>query len=389
MTLNILMVLDNSFRPDLRVMREAATLSEEGNCVTILAWDRDIGIERPVRETIEGVEIVRIPVKSERQLGVRQIPKFLKFFWEAFRYALRHPPDVVHCHDLLTLPIGVFTKLIKKTYLVYDAHEIYWIMEAGKYPPAISWFIKTFENILLKAVDSFITVGEIRSNYYKQYTKAPIYIVGNWYDRQTPNLEHRRILRDQLGIPVDAFIVAYVGSLNRNRSIEVIIHCAELAKENNHIHWIICGDGPERQKIEEASTSLLNFHYLGWVDEVSTIYSASDTFLYLMDSDHPYARYIAPNNLYLSIAWLKPLIGVKTGEIKQVLSTDAGGFLFSEYDTKTVYKAIQRLYEDTDTYAQYVELLKGLQHEYSWEKAQQNLLDAYRTPIMSSEGNHS
>ena len=33
-------------------------------------------------------------------------------------------PHVIHCHDTLVLPIGFFYKILNKTKLIYDAHEL-------------------------------------------------------------------------------------------------------------------------------------------------------------------------------------------------------------------------------------------------------------------------
>ena len=32
--------------------------------------------------------------------------------------------EVIHCHDTLVLPIGYLLKKIKKSKLIYDAHEL-------------------------------------------------------------------------------------------------------------------------------------------------------------------------------------------------------------------------------------------------------------------------
>ena len=38
--------------------------------------------------------------------------------------AIRQKPDLIHCHDVLVLPLGVIVKLITRAKLIYDAHEL-------------------------------------------------------------------------------------------------------------------------------------------------------------------------------------------------------------------------------------------------------------------------
>lgn len=374
----IAMLLDNPFRPDPRVRREAKALSDLGCEVTIYAWDRDSEYERPKSENCEGFDVVRIPVKTKQQMGLRQISFYLRFAWQVFWVVLRKDVDVIHCHDFLNLPIAVTLKLLKKVKLVYDAHEIYWLMEAQKYPQQVLNLIRNLEILLLRWVDVFITVGSSRVKYYQTYVRKEIIVVGNWYNPMTRMVHLREALRSRLRIPEDALVITVAGKLSPERASDVIIACASrFQNENKPIHWIVAGRGPSQDLFEKASEKNSNLHFLGWVDDTASLYSASDALVYLMDSDHPYTKYNVPNNLFLSIAWKLPLLGINSGEIKSVFASSEAGILIDNVNVDELYSAVSNLYEEPNKHNRITKALNKLQEVYSWDSAKGSLYSAY------------
>jgi glycosyltransferase involved in cell wall biosynthesis len=374
----VLMLLDNSFRPDLRVLKEAEALKQLGARVTIVTWDRDPECELPEHELLNGVEIVRINIKTKRQLGVKQLIPYFRFLAKAFRYVKNRDVDVIHCHDLPDLPIGVALKLYKRIPLIYDAHEIYWIMDALRYPKWISYFQKVGELFLLKWADALITVGEKRVQYYQPHFSKNIYLVGNYYDPKQRDYTKGQDFRNKLSIPKDAFVVAYAGTLSVVRGIDTIIECADqFQAEGANVHFVIAGVGVLEPLVREAAERNKLIHFLGWVNDLSEIYSGSDALVYLMQMSHPYTQYNSPNTLYLSIAWQVPLIAVGAGEIENVLINKESGILLNKIDAEQLFTSILDLYSQKDVYQTIVSNLSSLQKKYSWESAQNCLINAY------------
>jgi glycosyltransferase involved in cell wall biosynthesis len=379
MPLRIVMLLDNPFRPDPRVIREAGALAEMGHRVTIYAWDRDSEIDRPDYEKYESFDVVRIRVKSKQQLGLRQLFYYFIFGWRVFWMTLRNNFDVVHCHDLLNLPIGIFLKLFKRVKLVYDAHEIYWIMEAQRYPRLILGLMKYSEILLLHWVDIFITVGLSRIEYYRQYFNRKIYLIGNWYNRREPDKQLCEFLRRDLGIPENAFVLTVAGKLSPERSTDVIIECARrLQEQGKPVHWLIAGRGPSQDVFIRESMKNPNLHVLGWVENTAALYSASNALVYLMDSNNPYTKFNVPNNLFLSIAWALPLVGINSGEISNILLPEITGILIDKVNVDDVFSGVMKLLERSDCRTQIIDNLKNLQKTYSWDIAKINLYEAYK-----------
>lgn len=373
------MLLDNSFRPDLRVLREAKALTQAGLSVTIVAWDRDEECDLLAHEIRDGFEVVRVPVKSKRHLGVKQIIPYLRFAVRAIRYARRQKIDIVHCHDLPDLPIGVLVKILKRVPLIYDAHEIYWIMDSLRYPKFISNLQKIAELALLKWVDVLITVGEKRVQYYRPHFRGDIYLVGNYYDPQERDPALGRELRQQFSIPAEAFVVAYAGTLSTIRGIDIMIECADrFRQEAQNVHFVFAGVGAQEAMIREAADRNPLVHFMGWVSDLRGLFSAADVLTYLMKVDHPYTQFNAPNNLYLSIAWKIPLLAVQAGEIDTVITNKETGILLDKINASTLFEAIKELASSENTFQHIVSNLSHLQEIYSWKSARDNLYKSYQ-----------
>jgi glycogen synthase len=69
------------------------------------------------------------------------------------------PADVVHAHDLDTLPAGWLIARSRRARLVYDAHELYTGFE--EQPPQLwAWAIRCLEGSLARRADSVLTVSD-------------------------------------------------------------------------------------------------------------------------------------------------------------------------------------------------------------------------------------
>src|SRR5262249_25155558 len=70
--------------------------------------------------------------------------------------------------------------------------------------------------------------------------------------------------RLQLGIRPDDLLAVYAGSLGARYDIDSVIEAARLLDSAGaDVHIVMVGDGPLRSRVEAASRSVPNLHYLG------------------------------------------------------------------------------------------------------------------------------
>jgi glycosyltransferase involved in cell wall biosynthesis len=95
----------------------------------------------------------------------------------------------------------------------------------------------------------------------------------------------RIALRAALGLPESAFVVISVGNLREGKNYDCAI--SGIAADRNllgeaNIHYLICGDGPESQRLKTKVRELGlidRIHFLGVRNDVADLLSAADLFL--------------------------------------------------------------------------------------------------------------
>jgi glycosyltransferase involved in cell wall biosynthesis len=370
------MLLTNTYDPDPRVRQEALTLLALGCRVRLLAWDRDR--KSPATETIEGVEIERVQLASRHGRGTTQIffylALYLRMFWRGWRTQF----DVVHCHDLDTLPLGWALGIFKRKRVVYDAHESFPDMLAGSVPAFVQRLLFRLENSLIRRVDLLITVGEKLRRHFEERGARRTTVVGNWkrieeYSRtEEQNLQVRRRLR----IPQDGLVVACITQLLKDRKITELLDAVD---ESPNVYALIGGKGVLEPLVRERAATNPRIIYLGVVPaaEIATYTCAADIIYYGFDPENPNARFSAPNKLYESVAAGRPLIVGDFGEIAEAVRNGNFGIVLPKYSAEAVRNALARLQDDTWRTALGANAAVYGRTTMNWQRGQQILHDEY------------
>jgi len=372
----IQMLLDNPCAPDWRVQREAAALVAEGASVRITCWDRDC--VAPPRELRDGVVVERVRTPAQHNRGLRQLVTLVRFYLRAWRQLRPALMDVVHVHDLPLLPLGVALARRRRVPLVYDAHEIYHVMESAKHGPTLQRLIARTEGWLVRrAVSVLITVSRQRVEQYWAGVvgSVPTVVVGNWYDPVHIAPGERSAARSALGVPADSPCVVYAGGLAPERRLDLLVAAAA---RRSDVCFLVAGRGdPEIEaQLAEGSRRLPNLRYLGWTDAPESLYLAASALYYVLDPSHPYSRFAASNTLYIAIARGLPLITSRVGEPGAIMQTVDQRLCMASPDLDTLMKAVDRLREPGAA-EEIGARMASRQSEFTWEGARLALLSAY------------
>jgi glycosyltransferase involved in cell wall biosynthesis len=376
---HILMLLSNAFRPDPRVQREAETLSEHGHRITVIAWDRES--EFAALEAINGFTVERIQnVKSAYGRGIRQLFSLPRFWIAAVRRARILKPDAIHCHDLDTLLAGCWLKNTSPTRLVYDAHEDYPSMMSLYLPGVFVGLLAWLERLLLGCVDQVIAASSQYADKLNRRGYTRVEVIGNFhtgdaYEKIAP--EEIRLKREQLAIPKDDLVVAYIGSFSRNRLLLPLI---EAAQDMKNTRVLLMGDGHQHSSVEVAVQGSDHIHYLGWVDsnQIPLYTCLADVIYYCLKPDYPGARYNAPNALSNAMSAGKPLIANEIGDLGKIVRQTGCGILLDVVTPATIRAAIESL-RDPNLRQKLGERGKAAaQSQYNWRIAGEKLAEQYQ-----------
>ena len=382
------MLLDNPCAPDIRVLREAAALRDAGARVRVLCWDRECAV--PELEERDGITLERVRTPSTRRLGARQLRHLLRFYRAAMARVAPGSCDVVHAHDVLMLPLGARLARRSRVPLVYDAHEIYHVMEHGRYPAWVLSRIAWVERMLVRrSVDAFITVSSQR---VRDYWDAAVpgkhaFVVGNWYDPVEASPQARSAAREAWEIPRDAVCLAYAGGLAAERRLDLLI---EAAARRPYVHFLVAGRGDPvlEQRLREADARFRNFRFTGWLKNPEVLYRAADALYYLLDPGHPYSAHAASNTLHIAIARALPLITSRAGEPGQVAGSIDQRLVLDPPDGDGLLRAID-LAGDPAERARLKDTMRSLQGKFSWKRASKALLEAYASLSIATSSGHA
>ncbi|MGH2356423.1 MAG: glycosyltransferase [Candidatus Limnocylindria bacterium] len=361
-------ILFGQHYPDARVRRCAQALAGAGYDVRVLAWDREGGSAPPVSDGRVRVEHARVATRTGRGLG--QLPFLARVVWRHLAAVRSDLPDVLHAVDLPMLAAALLVRpLASRPRIVYDAFELYSIMEWHKYPDWLLRMIERAERGLPRRADLVLTPGEERRAWFGSRGIGSV-VVGNWIDAPAPGVD-RTAARHELRVAPEQFCVLYAGGLEPSRDIGPLLEHARRAPEDL---VLVAGRGMQATLVTAAAAELPNVRFLGWVADTTPLYAAADCVYYALRTDHPYAAYAAPNNLYSAVAFGRPLVHRGQGEIGVVAAQADIGEQFD--GDASLDSAIARL-RDPERRASVTESLAKLRERYSARRAAEALLAAY------------
>ena len=372
----ILMLLTNAYDPDPRVRQEAGSLIGMGCRVRLLAWDRDR--KAPEFQDMEGVEVRRVFLASLHGRGNTQIFFYAWLYLKMLWLGLRTPFDVVHCHDLDTLPLGFLLGKLKRKPIVYDAHESFPDMLEGNVHRFVRRGLVRLENCLIRRVDLLIAVGErLRRHFVERGARRSV-VVGNWkrLEEFARSGAQNQEVRQRLGVPENGLLVICITQLLKDRKIEELIEAAEAC---SNVYVLLGGKGVLQGLVEKAAQANPRIRFAGFVSskQIADYTCAADIIYYGFDPENPNARFSAPNKLFEALAAGRPLITGDFGEIADVVRKADCGIVLTHYSAESVRGALVKM-QDAERRA----ILAGHAADYgraamNWSKGAEILCREY------------
>lgn len=375
--MRIAMLLTNAFRPDPRVHKEARSLAQAGHSVTVICWDRQG--ELAPRESLDGFEIRRLNIRSGYGVGSRQLLYLPRFWLLALTELQAIKPEVVHCHDLDTTPAGYWYALTHHLPWIFDAHEAY--PEATldlKVNRAIYYLLRLLERYMARHATHVITVGNLLAQRLRAMG-GRVSVVGNYQPLQSFSSKHS-ISRDDLGLPPDDFVVAYIGALNRVRLILPLIEASEYSTD---VAILLAGDGPQRAAVESKLPDHPRVRYLGQVppDHVLSYTNLADVIYYGIDVSDGNAAYSCPNTLFNALTAGKPVLTTNVGEIAHIVREEQCGIIVEQATPSLLAQAITQLRSPGFCESLAANARQAAQAKYNWAVAETALLNTYERVI--------
>lgn len=350
---------------------------KEGYGIVLLAWDRDG--HYPHRDESEGIEIHRIGLRCSYDNFPEILLKLPLLWMRMLFWLLGGRFEILHCHDLDTLPLGLFVAKLKRKPCVFDAHELYSVMVGESVSERIVSFLRWLERALVPKPDLLVTVNEILASIYREMRARRVVVVMNSPPEEEVVQRDPQSVRRALGLEGKK-VCLYAGVLERSRNLDTLIDVFK-DTENGDSVLLLGGHGSLVDHVLRRISGAKNILFVGWIDakEMSSYLTASDVVMLLYDPLYHINRIGTATRLLEAMALGVPILASEGSSNAEIVRREGVGLCVKHDDVKEIRKAIQRLLHDTELRESIVRnCLRASKEKYSWEVMEMRLLEAYR-----------
>ena len=376
--INILHISHTNIETDSRILKEIKGLSKYKNYYVTAIGIFDSNESKPINSLNNNIRVVSLKIFSKK---LNFLPRALKHpivFFELFvkiiLNSIMKKIDIIHCHDTFVLPVGFFLKKIKRSKLIYDAHEL----ESNKNGQTKFMSLGTLylEKLCWGYIDLLISVSDSIINWYKKNLgdKKSILVLNSPLIRESKRFNYNKsgnkYFHIKYHIPDDLKIFIYIGYLIPGRGINKIIQT--FYREEIKSHVIFLGEGDLKNEIIEASKKNHKIHYHKPVnhDQVVKISQSADVGLCLIENISLSDYYCLPNKLFEYAFSNLMILSSNFPELRKIINKYELGIL-CENKIELIEEAVKKI-EDSQIKESNFDLT-----ELSWEFQEKILLKAY------------
>jgi glycosyltransferase involved in cell wall biosynthesis len=243
---------------------------------------------------------------------------------------------------------------------------------------------RRIEHYCLKRCGKIIAVDNATRNEYKQHfptISGKIYVLPTGLNLSQFRPEQKKPLRKKYHLPPDAIIILYVGRLEEEKRIELLLQTFyELTKDDEvkkrQMYLLLVGDGRFRARLEKqaADLDLKNINFMGAKPHhtIPDLMNCGDVFVLLSKFEG------SPTVIKEALACGLPVIATKVGNIPELVLPGKTGELVeinanpAEIAGK-IQKVIKSLDDNTITRDACISIVKP----FSWKKIADKMVGFY------------
>jgi glycosyltransferase involved in cell wall biosynthesis len=231
--------------------------------------------------------------------------------------------QVVHTHNPQALVYGSPAAALARAACVHTKHGL------NPDPSRRMWLRRAASKI----VDAYVAVTPTLARVAlsnQECEPTQLHVIPNGIDTQrfSFNLATRRRVRDELGIPQDAWVVGTVGRLAPEKNQALLID-AIAPMLDCHRHLVIVGDGPEKEALAERAKATWRpelVHFTGARTDVESLLAAFDVFALTSNSEG------LPLVLLEAMAMGLPVLTTAVGGVPDLVEHGTTGFMVASGD---------------------------------------------------------
>lgn len=386
--MDIVMVMDDPFPPDLRVEREALALLDAGHAVTIVTFRRDRN-EQDI-SIHKGIEVITLPLSGfwyKMSALAYTVPFYHHHLVQRLNGLLRNRKvDVLHIHDL-RVARAVFKVKPKGCRVVLDLHEnrpeIMRFYRHVRTPVGrLTIFPRVwarYERRFIRASDYTVVVtGEAEAWYRARgiEPKKAFWVVPNYAGRDFNPAPVVKARAD------GAIRMLYIGDTGKRRGLGVVLQAMRDMGPESKVELDVLGDGTYQSEIERMVEEWdlkerVRLH--GWVDPSAFDAHLSKAHVGICPIQrNPHHDTTYANKIFQYMAYGLPILVSDCPSQVKVVEQHECGEIHRADSPEDFARGLQQLVSDPETYRRCSENgIKAMRNERNWEAVAARLVQDY------------
>ena len=380
--------------PQTRVLRLIARMNIGGPAIQITGLMKNISnseFEQLLVTGVCGEEEIDYLIEKEIKLtnlvilhGFGRRVNFLadiKTLFEIRNVIKEFKPDIIHSHTAKAGFLGRLASItsFEKHKLVHTFHGHLLHGYFGKFKTHLVVWV---ERILAFKTDALIAVGEqVKSELLAARigNSAKFRVIGPGLE--IDELPEKEISLKEFGLPVDTFIISWIGRVvpikAPDRILEIALECRARGLD---FHFVVVGDGPLLSDLKKKSNSLdLPVTFLGWQGDIEKVLSFSDLVMLTSENEGTPVALIQAQ-----LAGL-PVITTDVGSSSEVIVDEKSGFCM-EYSASEFADRIEVLAKNPEMRTSFSVLAKrNTKEKFSISRLVRDHEELYRNLVSQSK----
>lgn len=219
------------------------------------------------KENIDGGQIIWVRIRKYNSNSFFQrFWSWVEFLLKIFFYKIKQKPDMVlvSSMSLISFFYGYYLKIRYRVPLILEIRDIWPLtpISLGGYSKS-NPFIRVMaliEKFAYKKANHIVGLMPDLNTHVREILGEgnKVSWIPNGFEPPANNINY------EFPLPLlkDKFIVVYTGAIGIANEIDCLIKAAELVQENSQIHFCIVGEGPEKNRLIEASKHLKNVDFV-------------------------------------------------------------------------------------------------------------------------------
>lgn len=370
-----ILIVTNHFYPEtFRVNDVAFHLASKGHAVIVITsvpnypggkFFTGYGLFRKRRETVSGVDIVRVPVIPRGNgNGIRLFLNYASYLVSACFAVLflsfKKRFDCVFVHETSPVTVGIPAVVVKR---IQKIPLYFWVLDL--WPESLSaaggiknrYVIGFFEKVVRFIYDRSDKIlisskGFADSIRHKGEYESKLIYFPNWGE----DVPAAAASADIPELP-EGFKIMFAGNIGEAQDFESILQAAWLMKEQKGIKWILIGDGRKKEwvdrfiaghRLEETVYTLGRYP----IETMPAFFRKADAMLVTLKDEFIF-NLTVPAKLQAYLAASKPVLAMLNGEGAGIIEESGCGYVVRSGDYSSLVQVIRnRVLTDEESFRQ-------------------------------------